>query len=64
MPDDDKHPEAGQDRPRTALEEVLREIEDEETRADDPEGERNRHEGEAADALTTSRHAQEQSQDD
>ncbi|MET7655856.1 MULTISPECIES: hypothetical protein [unclassified Streptomyces] len=64
MPDDDKHSETGQDRPRTALEEVLREIEDAETRVDDPEGERHQRRGEAADALTTNRRAQEESRGD
>ncbi|MDQ0584975.1 hypothetical protein [Streptomyces rishiriensis] len=45
MPDDDKHLETGQDRPRTALGEVMREVEDAETRVDDPEGERHQPKG-------------------
>lgn len=64
MSDNDKRPDTGQDRPRTALEEVLREIEEAETRADDPEGERHQRKGEAADALTTNRRAQEESRGD
>ncbi|GGQ78054.1 MULTISPECIES: hypothetical protein [Streptomyces] len=60
--DDEKRPDAGQHRPRTSLEEVIREIEDAETHPDDSEGER--HEGEAGDALSTNRHAQEDSRGD
>ncbi|MFG2576541.1 hypothetical protein [Streptomyces sp. NPDC048481] len=55
----------GQERPRTALEEVLREIEDAETHPDEPDGEDHGHgSGEAADALTTNRRAQEESEGD
>ncbi|MFI1505374.1 hypothetical protein [Streptomyces sp. NPDC020597] len=64
MPDDEKRPDTGQDRPRTTLEEVIREIEDAETRVDHPEGERTRRRGEAADALTTDERAQEKSRGD
>lgn len=56
---EEQQPGTGQDRPRTAREGVLRETEDAETRVDDLEGERRR--GEAADALTTDRRAQEES---
>jgi hypothetical protein len=62
--DHEEHPEAAKDRPRTALEEVMREIEDAETRVDDPEGDRHQRRGEAADALTTNRRAQEESEGD
>jgi hypothetical protein len=61
---DDKRPDTGQDRPRTALEEVIQEIEDAEARADDPEGEHSQRRGEGADALTTDRRAQEESRGD
>ncbi|MFJ8106166.1 hypothetical protein [Streptomyces sp. NPDC096132] len=50
--------------PETALEEVLREIEDAEARADDPEDERRRRRGEAAEAITPNREAQEESRGD
>lgn len=55
---DDREP------PGTALEEVLREIEDAEARADDPERERRRRRGEAAEAITPNQRAQERSQGD
>ncbi|MFI7498329.1 hypothetical protein ACIBVL_07370 [Streptomyces sp. NPDC049687] len=55
---DDREP------PETALEEVLREIEDAETRADDPEDERRRRRGEAAEAITPNQRAQEESEGD
>ncbi|AVV44307.1 hypothetical protein PYK79_51650 [Streptomyces sp. ID05-04B] len=64
MPDDDQRPDTGQDRPRTALEEVIQEIEEAETRVDDPQGERSRRRAEAADALTADRRAQEESRGD
>ncbi|MCX5262869.1 MULTISPECIES: hypothetical protein [unclassified Streptomyces] len=64
MPDDDQRPDTGQDRPRTALEEVIREIEDAETRGDDSDGERSRRRGEAADALPTDRRGEEEPQGD
>ena len=51
------------DRPRTALEEVLTEIEDAETRADDP-AEQRRRDGEAGEAITPSTRAEEESQGD
>ncbi|GGS07256.1 hypothetical protein GCM10010269_52950 [Streptomyces humidus] len=60
MSDHEEQPDTGKDRRRTSLEEVLREIEDAERRVDDPEGERRRRRGEAADALTTDRRAQAQ----
>ncbi|MGW0812195.1 hypothetical protein ACWD00_02870 [Streptomyces viridiviolaceus] len=48
------------DKPETALEEVLREVEDAETR--DPESERDRrHRGEAGDATSPNTEAQEES---
>ncbi|MGQ4364979.1 hypothetical protein [Streptomyces sp. SAS_272] len=64
MPDHDQRPDTGQDRPRTAREEVIRETEDAETRVDDPEGERARRRGEAADAPAADRRAEEESQGD
>ncbi|MER6564033.1 hypothetical protein ABT300_41200 [Streptomyces sp. NPDC001027] len=64
MPDDEQRPDTGQDRPRTALEEVIQEIEDAETRVDDPQGEHSRRRGQAADALTADRRAQEESRGD
>ncbi|MFI6034944.1 hypothetical protein ACIBBD_12420 [Streptomyces sp. NPDC051315] len=60
MSGDAKHPE---DRPGTALEEVLREIEEAERRTDAPRDER-RHDGEAGEAITPNTHAQEQSKGD
>ncbi|MER5428187.1 hypothetical protein [Streptomyces sp. NPDC002588] len=57
MSDDRKPPE-------TALEEVLREIEDAESRADDPADGRRGHRGEAAEAITPNTRAEEESQDD
>ncbi|MEU6258368.1 hypothetical protein [Streptomyces sp. NPDC047043] len=58
MSDDRKHAE---EEPRTALDEVLREIEDAERRPGDPAGERRR-KGEAADAITPNTRAQEESE--
>ncbi|MEV2212203.1 hypothetical protein AB0H86_12230 [Streptomyces sp. NPDC050997] len=49
--------------PETALEQVLREIEDAETRPRDSD-ERRRHEGEAGEAITPNTRAQEESEDD
>ncbi len=46
--------------PETALEEVLREIEDAENRTEDPAGQRRRR-GEAGDAITPNERAQEES---
>jgi hypothetical protein len=47
--------------PETAREQVLREVEDAETRVEETE-ERRRHRGEAAEAITPNRRAQEESQ--
>ncbi|MFF5189240.1 hypothetical protein ACFY30_36645 [Streptomyces sp. NPDC000345] len=55
---DDREP------PKSALEEVLREIEDAEARADDPEDERRRRRGEAAEAITPDQRAREESRGD
>ncbi|MGV9500250.1 hypothetical protein [Streptomyces sp. NPDC003642] len=49
--------------PETALEEVLREIEDAETRTEDSAGQR-RHRGEAGDATSPNTGAQEQAEGD
>ncbi|MEU5635534.1 hypothetical protein ACIA8I_23635 [Streptomyces rishiriensis] len=64
MSDHEEQPDTGQNRPRTPLEEVLREIEDAETRVDDQESERRRRRSEAADALAADRRAREESEDD
>jgi hypothetical protein len=48
-------------RPQTAVQEVLREVEDAETRVEETE-ERRRRRGEAAEAITPNRRAQEESQ--
>ncbi|CAL9602228.1 hypothetical protein SUDANB58_05462 [Streptomyces sp. enrichment culture] len=53
----------GRKEPRTALEEVLREVEDAETRSPESEGER-RHRGEAGDTVTPNVQAQEQARGD
>jgi hypothetical protein len=58
VPQDDKNRD---DRKDTALEEVLREIEDAESRAGGSAG-RGRHEGEAGDAITPNAGAQEESE--
>ncbi|MEU6356523.1 hypothetical protein ABZ896_45675 [Streptomyces sp. NPDC047072] len=50
-------------RPETALEEILHEIEDAETRPEDSPEERRRR-GEAADAITPNTRAEEESQGD
>ncbi|CAM5593265.1 hypothetical protein [Streptomyces aurantiogriseus] len=63
MSDDAQHSEAEHDRPRTALEEVMREIEDAERRADDQQAER-RHNGEAGEAITPNTRAEEESRGD
>jgi hypothetical protein len=49
------------DRPETALEEVLREIEDAETRTRDSAQQR-RHRGEASEAITPNTRAQQESE--
>ncbi|MBT2411177.1 hypothetical protein J7I94_11475 [Streptomyces sp. ISL-12] len=55
--------ENGGEKPETALEEVMREIEEAETR--DPEAQRERrHRGEAGDAISPNTGAQEQSERD
>ncbi|MFE9441842.1 hypothetical protein ACFYO2_23175 [Streptomyces sp. NPDC006602] len=51
------------DGPETALEEVLREIEDAETRTRDS-AEQRRHRGEASEAITPNTRAQEESEGD
>ncbi|MFC9685011.1 hypothetical protein [Streptomyces sp. NPDC056948] len=56
----DKNHEASGKQPETALEEVLREIEDAENRTEDSDGQR-RHRGEAGDATTPNERAQEES---
>ncbi|WP_328407808.1 hypothetical protein OG542_02630 [Streptomyces violaceus] len=53
--------DASDKQPETALEEVLREIEDAENRAEDP-AEQRRHRGEAGDAITPNERAQEESE--
>ncbi|MET9444620.1 hypothetical protein [Streptomyces sp. NPDC006610] len=58
MSDADKHDD---DRPETALEEVLHEIRDAGTRSDDSPEDR-RHRGEAGEAITPNTDAQEQSE--
>ncbi|MDQ1050576.1 hypothetical protein [Streptomyces sp. V4I2] len=50
-------------RPETALEEVLREVEDAETRTRDS-AEQRRHRGEASEAITPNTRAQEESEGD
>ncbi|MFE6412052.1 hypothetical protein ACFVOR_34555 [Streptomyces sp. NPDC057837] len=56
----DQHRDDSARQPETALEEVLREIEDAETRTHDSDGQRRRR-GEAGDAITPNTGAQEQS---
>ncbi|MGA5360143.1 hypothetical protein [Streptomyces purpurascens] len=60
MSQDNNNRDASGERPETALEEVLREIEDAENRTEDSAGQR-RHRGEAGDAITPSERAQEES---
>jgi hypothetical protein len=55
----DQHRDHSGEQPETALEEVLHEIEDAETRTQDS-AEQRRHRGEAADATTPNTGAQEQ----
>ncbi|MCF2129592.1 hypothetical protein L1I79_24655 [Strepomyces sp. STD 3.1] len=55
--------ERDEDRPQSALEEVLREVEDAETRDPESEAER-RHRGEAGDATSPNTGAQEDSMGD
>ncbi|MGI5430553.1 hypothetical protein [Streptomyces sp. CA-179760] len=57
----DKNQDASGKQPETALEEVLREIEDAEDRTEDSAG-RRRHRGEAGDAITPNERAQEESE--
>ncbi|CAL9343580.1 hypothetical protein SUDANB6_00321 [Streptomyces sp. enrichment culture] len=57
------HDDHGHKEPRTALEEVLREVEDAQTRSPESEEER-RHRGEAGDTVTPSAQAQEQARGD
>lgn len=65
LPHDAERPEGehSDDRPETALEEVLREIEEAERRTDASRDER-RHSGEAGEAITPNTRAQEESQGD
>jgi hypothetical protein len=51
------------EKPETAVEEVLREVEEAERRTEDP-AERRRHRGEAGDAITPNTEAQEESRGD
>ncbi|MFC9502423.1 hypothetical protein [Streptomyces sp. NPDC057002] len=60
MPHDENRDASGK-QPETALDEVLREIEDAENRAEDSPGQR-RHRGEAGDAITPNERAQEESE--
>ena len=61
---DDKHDKHGRsDKPDTALDEVLHEAEQAETRVTDSE-KRRRHRGEAGDAITPNEPAQEESHHD
>ncbi|MEU1854130.1 hypothetical protein ABZ499_33960 [Streptomyces sp. NPDC019990] len=57
------HSDKRDERPETALGEVLREIEEAENRTRDTAGQR-RHQGEAADAVTPNTRAQEESEGD
>lgn len=50
-------------KPETAVEEVLREVEEAERRTEDPAGRRH-HRGEASEAITPNTEAQEKSQGD
>ncbi|MFI6374147.1 hypothetical protein [Streptomyces sp. NPDC050546] len=57
----DQNQDASGKQPETALDEVLREIEDAENRTEDSPGQR-RHRGEAGDAITPNEGAQEESE--
>ncbi|GGW70943.1 hypothetical protein [Streptomyces caelestis] len=59
----DKNHDGSDRKPETALEEVLREIEDAENRTHDS-AEQRRHRGEAGEAITPNTRAQEESQGD
>ncbi|WP_309059103.1 hypothetical protein [Streptomyces sp.] len=59
MPEQDDRKE-----PRTAVEEVLREVEEAERRTREESAERRRHRGEAGDAITPNPEAQEESRGD
>jgi hypothetical protein len=59
----DKNHDGSDRKPETALEEVLREIENAENRTQDSAGQR-RHRGEAGEAITPNTRAQEESQGD
>ncbi|MFI7013862.1 hypothetical protein [Streptomyces sp. NPDC050164] len=59
----DKNHDGSDKKPETALEEVLREIEDAENHTQDS-AEQRRHRGEAAEAITPNTRAQEESQGD
>ncbi|MEU6182304.1 hypothetical protein [Streptomyces coeruleorubidus] len=59
----DKNHESSGENPETALEEVLREIEDAENRTQDS-AEQRRHRGEAGEAITPNTRAQEESHGD
>jgi hypothetical protein len=56
-----KNHDASGNKPETALEEVLREIEDAENRTEDS-AEQRRHRGEAGEAITPNERAQEESE--
>ncbi|MFF6782919.1 hypothetical protein [Streptomyces sp. NPDC012510] len=60
---DKRNQHGGKDRPDTALDEVLREAEEAETRVTDSEKQRRRR-GEAGDAITPNEQAQEESHHD
>ncbi len=60
MSQDENHDASGK-KPETALEEVLREIEDAENRTEDS-AEQRRHRGEAGEAITPNERAQEESE--
>ncbi|MER6711120.1 MULTISPECIES: hypothetical protein [unclassified Streptomyces] len=62
MSHDKDHDSSGK-QPETALEEVLREIEDAEKRTEDS-AEQRRHRGEAGEAITPNTRAQEESEGD
>ncbi|MGX1567217.1 hypothetical protein [Streptomyces sp. NPDC055506] len=57
----DKNQDTSGKQPETALDEVLREIEDAENRTEDSPGQRRRR-GEAGDAITPNERAQEESE--
>ncbi|MFM9553679.1 hypothetical protein [Streptomyces caniscabiei] len=58
-----RHGVRGKDKPDTALDEVLREVERAETDVTDSDG-RRRHHGEAGDAITPDERAQEESHEE